>query len=445
LFLVGDELADAPDPVAALSNLCTLGDRKLDCPVKFSITVMASCYEPSLAVNISTKSRRSLVAIPTVLAPDVKDLPAVRDDDRLCRYYVLCGGHMRSAARLVRAANGKKTETDVNVAIEDVKKTANQLANQLVRDGQAAPHEMVLGIAAALCGAPFQTVHPYIHSASIAGAISTLYGATNIKARGVNLLALMDLEAFVDKTSSDCASTAPPDVQNVVNCLGQWLTELRRADGPCTFHNPHLAKSFEWLFGAGTALSFAWHCFLSPTRVTFSTVFERVAGETKLHPDDGTRLNHLEVTTAPVRLVQNIRDLNAALNTLQPGQYSLFEQENHPTIDLYAYSAPVLSTHQYKLTLENYQFAKYAEGINGIAKTISASAATGKVPPRAVHLFVTPLKYAPENLALIKLPKGHYFAAVSVEESSCCDNLLWCYSCIAKFKSSSADDARKTR
>jgi len=278
-----------------------------------------------------------------------------------------------------------------------------------------------------------------------------------MKARGVNLLAFTDkdLGAFVDK-ASDCESTAPPDVQNVVKCLGQWLWELRRADGPCTKHNTHLAKSFEWLFGAGTALSFAWHCFLNPTTVTFSTVFERVAGKTKLHPDDGTRLNHLQLTTAPVRLVQNIRDLTAALtspNALRPGEYSFFEQENHPTIDLYAYSAPVLSTHQYKLTLESYQFAKYAEAINGIAWTISSkfpaetSTATGKVPPRAVHLFVTPLKFTPsaKTLELMKLPKGLYFAAVSVEESSCSDNLLWCYSCIAKFKSSSADDARKTR
>jgi len=137
---------------------------------------------------------------------------------------------------------------------------------------------------------------------------------------------------------------------------------------------------------------------------------------------------------------------------LRPGQYSLFKQDNHPTTDVYAYSAPVLSTHQYKLTRHTPDFEGYAKGINGIAGTISAkfqaetSTATGKVPPRAVHLFVTPLKYSPSAKILqkIKLPKGHYFAAVSVEHSSCA-NLLWCYSCVAHFQSSSADGARKMR
>jgi hypothetical protein len=72
-----------------------------------------------------------------------------------------------------------------------------------------------------------------------------------------------------------------------------------------------------------------------------------------------------------VCLVDGVYDLNAALNTLQPGQYSLFTQDNHPTIDLYAYSAPVLSTHQHKLTLDTPDFDGYAKGISGIAGTIS--------------------------------------------------------------------------
>jgi len=153
-----------------------------------------------------------------------------------------------------------------------------------------------------------------------------------------------------------------------------------------------------------------------------------------------------------VCLVDGVYDLNAALNTLQPGQYSLFTQDNHPTIDLYAYSAPVLSTHQHKLTLDTPDFDGYAKGISGIAGTISSkfpaetSTATGKVPPRAVHLFVTPRKYTPtaEKLKWITLPKGHYVAAVSAEKSSC-ENLLWCYSCIARFQSPGAEGVRKAR
>jgi hypothetical protein len=101
MFLVADEVARAPNKERALSALCRLGDAE----PTFPVTVLASCYEPSLAVKMSTKSHRFLVAIPTVLAPDVKDLSAVRDHDLLCRHYVLCGGHMRSAARLVQAAN----------------------------------------------------------------------------------------------------------------------------------------------------------------------------------------------------------------------------------------------------------------------------------------------------------------------------------------------------
>jgi len=448
LFLVGDDVASAPNTEAALSALCTLGDADSTFPV----TVLLSCYAPWLLPKLFMRSGRGLVPIPTVLAPDVNDLPAVRDHDLLCRYYVLCGGHMRSAARLLRAANEGKTERGVSEAIADVKATARRLALQLVRDAGEAPHEMALGIAAAVCGERFRSIWLTMKNETVAAAVSSLYGATDMKARCVNPLVLMDkdLGTLVEDARTHVSTLPDTSILDVVKCLEQWLAELRCAIDPSSEPNPDLVKGFERLIGAGTALSFAWYRLLNRT-VTFSTVFERVKGETKLHPDDGTGLNHLQVTTAPVCLVQDVLDLNAALNTLRPGQYSLFKQENHPTIDLYAYSAPVLSTHQYKLTLHTPDFEGYAKGINGIAGTISAkfpaetSTATGKVPPRAVHLFVTPLKYSPsaKTLKKIKLPKGHYVAAVSAEESSCA-NLLWCYSCVAHFQSSSTDGARNT-
>jgi len=164
--------------------------------------------------------------------------------------------YMRSAARLVRAANGKKTKMDVSRAIANVKKTAGELANQLFSDGDEAPHEMALGIAAAVCGAPFHAVRPKIKNQTVAGAISTLYGATDMKARCVSLLALMD------SATARASELTDRSVRGLIECLGQWLTELRCADGPCTHRNPHLAKSFECLVGAGTALSFAWHHFM---------------------------------------------------------------------------------------------------------------------------------------------------------------------------------------
>jgi len=153
---------------------------------------------------------------------------------------------------------------DVSRAIANVKKTAGELANQLFSDGDEAPHEMALGIAAAVCGAPFHAVRPKIKNQTVAGAISTLYGATDMKARCVNLLALMDgaVESLMDGATARASELTDRSVRGLIECLGQWLTELRCADGPCTHRNPDLAKSFECLVGAGTALSFAWHHFM---------------------------------------------------------------------------------------------------------------------------------------------------------------------------------------
>ena len=65
LLLVADEVAKAPNAIKALSDVCALGDGSVD----FPITVMASCYVPEIAARAFTNSGRSLVAIPTVLAP----------------------------------------------------------------------------------------------------------------------------------------------------------------------------------------------------------------------------------------------------------------------------------------------------------------------------------------------------------------------------------------
>jgi len=182
--------------------------------------------------------------------------------------------------------------------------------------------------------------------------------------------------------------------------------------------------------------------------VTYATVFERTERETLLHPRDGTCLSNLEVITAPVHLVTGVNYLKDALDRLQPGQYALFEM-NQPTIDLYARSAPVVSTQQHKLTLDvGSQFKSYADKISVVATQISAALTAKGVPDRAVHLFVTPQKFKMqqshvEQMQAMQLPRGHYFAAVSAERSSC-ENLLWAYSCIIKFKSAAAKDAAPT-
>jgi len=219
MFLVADEVARAPNTERALSALCRLGDAE----PTFPVTVLASCYKPSLAVNMSTKSRRSLVAIPTVLAPDVKFVPAVRDHDLLCRYYVLCGGHMRSAARLLRAGNEGSTELAVDAAIDAVKVTAKDFAAELCRNGEAAPDKMVLGIAAALCGVPFEEFQIKITDEQIREAVSVLYGATNNMARGVKaarLLATLDgICARVKRWSPEATRTA---VTEAARLFDEW-------------------------------------------------------------------------------------------------------------------------------------------------------------------------------------------------------------------------------
>jgi len=107
MFLVADEVARAPNTERALSALCRLGDAE----PTFPVTVLASCYEPSLAVDMSTESRRSLVAIPTVLAPVVNDLPAVRNHDLLCRYcrpLHAVRGASRAGCKWKEDENGRK-------------------------------------------------------------------------------------------------------------------------------------------------------------------------------------------------------------------------------------------------------------------------------------------------------------------------------------------------
>ena len=77
-------------------------------------------------------------------------------------HYTLCGGHMRSAARLLRAAKDltdiKEVDKRINeavTAINDVKEAASAVALELEKNGRAAPHQMVLGIVGALRGMKF--------------------------------------------------------------------------------------------------------------------------------------------------------------------------------------------------------------------------------------------------------------------------------------------------
>lgn len=119
-------------------------------------------------------------------------------------------------------------------AITDVGNTAGTLALQLRQHGSSAPHEMVLGIAGALCGVTFGDLR--ISDATVSGAISILYGATDNVVRGTNLLAILNERVRVQlvRDAKGVCERAPADAKRdqVIKCSEQWLILLRRADNP---------------------------------------------------------------------------------------------------------------------------------------------------------------------------------------------------------------------
>jgi len=287
-----------------------------------------------------------------------------------------------------------------------------------------APDEVALGIAGALCGAPFADLP--ITNAAVADAVSMFYGATGAsgRARGVNLLALaFGSVGFIAHRAAEVKGLPQP-AMDVIQCLIQWWGALA-ADAFYWGPTPEEATAlFVRLTGAWTELVFAWHRFAKTPRVTFATVF----GNAPLHPPTSD-MEALEVTTAPLRRNEDVVSLEAALGRLSTGEYSVFWRSGEPAIDIFGRSAPVASTQCHTLTTDvGSRFDGYARCIGGVAERVSAALRASNAQDRAVHLFVTPLPFAPspKQLEAIQLPAGHFVAAVSTERSSC-DSVLWTY------------------